>query len=40
MKPSTGGKMIIIHILLNIARSKCNQAMKFSQLVEYGMTVV
>ena len=32
--------MIIIHILLNIARSKCNQTMKFGQLVEYGMSVV
>ena len=24
-----------IHILLNMSRSKCNQTMRFSQLIEY-----
>ena len=28
---------IVIHILTNISRSKCNQAMKFGQLMGYNM---
>ena len=28
-------RIIPIHILTNISRSKCNQVMKFSQLLEY-----
>ena len=33
----TGEKIIAIHILFNILRSKGNQAMKFDQLIEYDM---
>ena len=31
----TGKKTIAIHTFPNILRSKCNQAMKFGQLIEY-----
>ena len=31
----TGQQIITIFILQNISRSSCNQAMKFSQLIEY-----
>ena len=35
---SQGGKQTIaIHILVNISRSKGNQAMKLGQLIEYNM---
>ena len=37
MTSQPGKQTIAIHILLNISRSKGNQAMKFSQLVEYNM---
>ena len=30
-------QVIIIHIFLNISRSKGNQRMKFSQLIEYNV---
>ena len=30
-----GLQAIAIHILLNISQSKCNQTMKFGQLIEY-----
>ena len=30
-------QIITIHILPNISRSKCNQTMKFGQLIEYDM---
>ena len=33
--PETWKKMIKIHILPSISRSKDNQAMKFRQLIEY-----
>ena len=32
-----GQQTISIHIIPNISRSKCNQTMKFGQLVEYNM---
>ena len=35
-----GQKTIAIHILTNISRSKCNQAMKSSQLIEYNLTKI
>ena len=35
MTPSTGKQIVTIHILSDISRSKDNQAMKCSQLVEY-----
>ena len=28
-------KQLVIHILPNISRSKCNKTMKFGQLIEY-----
>ena len=34
MAPLAGQQMITIHIMLNILRSKGNQAMKFCQLIE------
>ena len=35
---SQGGKQTIaMHILVNISRSKGNQAMKLGQLIEYNM---
>ena len=37
MTSSTGKIIIIIHISLNISRSKDNQTMKFSLLIEYSM---
>ena len=37
MTSQIGKQTIAIHILTNISRSKGNQAMKFSQLVEYNM---
>ena len=35
MTSQPGQKTIAIHILINISRSKGNQAMKFGQLIEY-----
>ena len=35
---SHGSKIIAIHILINISRSKGNQAIKLGQLIEYNMT--
>ena len=32
-----GQQIITIHILPNILRSKCNQTMKFGQLIKYNM---
>ena len=37
---SQSEKLITIHILLNISRSKGNQAMKFVQLIEHNMSNV
>ena len=37
MMSQLGLQTIVMHILLNIARSKGNQAMKFDQLTEYNM---
>ena len=37
MTSQRGQQTIAIHILLNISRSKSNQAMKFGQLIEYNM---
>ena len=37
MTSQTGEETIAIHILLNILRSKGNQAMKFGQLISYNM---
>ena len=37
MTSQPGKQRIAIHILLNISRSKSNQAMKFGQLIEYNM---
>ena len=37
MKPQPGKQTIAIHILPNISRSKGNQKMKFSQLIQYDM---
>ena len=37
MTSETGQKIIILHILHNIPRSKDNQAMKFRQLIEYNV---
>ena len=34
---TTGKQITTIHILPNISRSECNQAMKFGQLIEYNM---
>ena len=34
---STGKQIITISILPNVSRSKGNQIMKFSQLIEYNM---
>ena len=38
MMSQPGKQTIAIHILLNISRSKGNQAMKFGQLIEYSMS--
>ena len=35
MISQTGEQTIAIHMLTNIARSNCNQAIKFGQLIEY-----
>ena len=35
MTSQTGQQIITIHILLNILRSKGDQAMKFGQLIDY-----
>ena len=35
MTSQTGEQTIAIHMLINIARSNCNQAIKFDQLIEY-----
>ena len=35
MSPQTGKQTVTIHILRNISRSKGNQAIKLSQLIEY-----
>ena len=35
MTSQLGEQTIIAHILPNISRSKCNQAMKFHQFIEY-----
>ena len=32
-----GKLIVVIHILLNISRSKGNQTVKFSQLIKYNM---
>ena len=37
MTSQPGKPTIVIHILLNISRSKGNQTMKFGQLIEYNM---
>ena len=37
MMSQTGQQIITIHILPNISRSKGNVAMKFGQLIKYGM---
>ena len=37
MTSQPGKQTITIHILLNIFRSKGNQAIKFGQLIEYNM---
>ena len=35
MTSQPGKQIIAIHILSNISRSKCNQTMKLTQLIEY-----
>ena len=35
MSSQPGKQTIAIHILLNVSRSKANQAQKFGQLIEY-----
>ena len=35
MTSSTGKRIITIHILPNISRSKCNQTIKIGQLIDY-----
>ena len=37
MTSQPGKQTIAIHILPNISRSKSNQTMKFSQLIEFNM---
>ena len=37
MTSQPGPQTIVIHILLNISRSKSNQTLKFGQLIEYNM---
>ena len=37
MKSSAEKQIITLHILPNISRSKCNQTMKFNQLIKYSM---
>ena len=40
MTSQSSKQTIAIHILLNISRSKDNQAMKFGQLIKYNMRKV
>ena len=37
MTSETGQRLIIMHILLNISRSKDNQEIKFGYLIKYNM---
>ena len=37
MTSQPANQKIAIHILTIISRNKCNQAMKFGQLIEYNM---
>ena len=37
MPPKPGSQTIAVHVLVNMSRSKCNQTMKFDQLIEYNM---
>ena len=37
MTSQTGQQIITIHILPTISRSKANQAMEFSQVIEYNV---
>ena len=37
MMSQSGSQTIAIHILRNNSRNKCNQTMKFGQLIEYNM---
>ena len=37
MSSKSGKQIIIIHILLNISRSKDNQTMRFGQLIQYNI---
>ena len=39
MTPQTGQQVITIRILRNISRSKCNQTMKFGQLLGYNREI-
>ena len=38
MMSQPGYQAIVIHILPNMSRSKCNQAIKFVQLIEFHMS--
>ena len=40
MTSQPGQQTIAIHILANISKSKCNQAMKSGQLIEYNLTKI
>ena len=40
MTSQIGKQLITIHIFPNISRSKNNQAMKFSQLIEYNVRYI
>ena len=35
MTSQPGAQTIAIHILINTSRNKCNQTIKFGQLIEY-----
>ena len=37
MSSKSGKQIIIIHVLLNISRSKDNQTMRFGQLIQYNI---
>ena len=37
MMSKPGKQTITIHILVDFSRSKCNQTIKFGQLIEYNM---
>ena len=39
MTSQPGKKIIAIHILPNISRSKVNETIKFGQLIEYNMRI-